>query len=231
MTIDNEFLTIDTAFNGLYNGLNEIAQNITDIKTMRADLEETGNFTNAYINEVCENETEKRAPAIAAVLDVMSASAAEINTATANILNTADLFEDPRITGAVTVASALTAPGGLSAAAVLVNQFKGNFAALNILASVSKDEKIKQVFERASLTLDTLEGVNSGINEGLTELTAFNIARDFNSLATACYSFNKTLERFVKLYGVDISLDDFAALRDLFEAKQAENIRAAFGLS
>lgn len=228
--IEKQLNDIALCFKGMFKDLNTIAENIAGVNTMKNELEAIGNYTPAYIEDVINKEiSEKRAPKNALVIDTIEAAIADFTDATNAILNAGDVFEDERLIAALSAVSNMDKTA-INAAGIVARQFAGNFPALELLASAAPCVEVRNVINKNNVDADALEALTDRMNEGVIELKVMNSARDFVGLATRVYNFEKVLRSNAETYGVIISADDYPALAALFEAKQGERIRAAFGL-
>lgn len=229
-SIDKDLKAIENCFKGFFKDLNTIAANIAAINKTRADMEATGNYTPAYIEDVLEKEKTAKAASNASAIDIITASVEDLQEAAKNILNASDVLEDVRIAPALASVGSLEGAEGVKAAEIIARQFSGNFPALNLLSATAKDARVKTVFTKASIDADGLEAMADNIGGALISLTSYNSALDFVGLTTRVYQLNKTLKADAAIFGVNINAEDYKALAELLEAKHDEDVRKAMGL-
>lgn len=230
--IEKHLKAFELSIKGMFEDLNAIAANITAVNTMRNDMTATGNYTAAYIEDVITKEiNEKRAPKNALIIDTISAAIEDLKNETLSILDAGDVLEDERLTAALSAVANMDPNADVTAAAeIIANQFKGNFPALELLAAVSNNTKVKAVFSKKCVNSDSLEDITDELKAGLTTLTSMNSAGDFVGLFTRCYEYNKVLDKVAEVYGVAINADDYPLLTALSEAAEEKRMRDALGL-
>lgn len=229
-SIDKDLKAIENCFNGFFKDLNTIALNIAAINKTHQDMEATGNYSPAYIEDVLEKEKTAKAASNASAIDIINAGLEDLKEAAIHILNASDFLEDVRIVPALASVGSLEGAEGIKAAEIIARQFSGNFPALSLLSATAKDARVKTVFAKASIDADGLEAMTDNVGAALISLTSYNSALDFVGLATRVYQLNKTLTADAAKFGVIINGEDYKALAALLEAKHNEDVRKAMGL-
>ena len=100
-SIDKDLKNIEYSIKGMFKDMDALALNIAAVNKTRADMEATGNYTPAYIEDVLEKEKTAKAGINAGLIDTIGAAVEDLKEATANILNASDVLEDPRLSPAL----------------------------------------------------------------------------------------------------------------------------------
>lgn len=230
-TITKSLENISKTITGFFKDLDTISKDIIDIKTTRADLESNGNYTKTYIDELIEKETQSKSGHIATTIDTLRAGVEDLKEYTHEINDATDVYDDARLTAAIATVQGLKEGTSQSkeVCKLLINQFKGNFPAIQILGALAPETE-KGLFSKMTVTNDDLELMTDDIGGAIITLESMNISGDLTGLSTRIYDLEKDLSRIATQYGVKINRDDYKSLSLLFEAKQNDDMRAALGL-
>lgn len=226
-TIDSNLKTITLSFKGFFKDLETIAANIAALNKSRQDMEATGNYTAAYIDDVMKKEEANKLVAINGAINTIIAGVEDFTEAAFNILNASDVLEDTRIAPALASVGSLKGREGAAAAEIIARQFAGNFPVLNLLAASAPDASAKDVLRKHSIDAEGVEAMGDNIG---SDALAINNTSDITEISTRVYKLAKVLKSDALAFGVNINMEDFKALSALLEAKKLEDVRQAMGL-
>lgn len=192
--IENELKKTASSFDAIYENINTIFTSIAALDTMRVDMENTGNYTGAYINDLIEKETaNKTTPNNAACIDKIEIAYNSIFENIAAIIGAPDALENTKLNNAISIVSNLKAatPDALETAKRIASDFRGVFPCLDFLASVAVVPDIAIIFASETMTLDALEILKDNTSDKIGAIKRANVDGDMREVFTRLVSFTK----------------------------------------
>lgn len=241
-TSEKAIKTAGAIFDNIAANLAAIAATTRANGVSIGDISANGNYSEEYKTELTEKENTKAAAEITNAAVNVNMALSELKAQTEAILNATDILDDGKLSAALLVVKGLDETG-ITPVKALINQFKGDFASLDLLAATAGNPDIKAVIFSSSLNLNEFEGYSDNIadyTEKLINATRAGSGADpqsgarpdmFNISVIVC-DLIKVISELSKFYGVDFAAicEKNAQLAAYMSAATEAKYRRALGL-
>ena len=153
VTSDKLIAKTPVIFNALVSDCNAIASETRKNGAVLDDINTNDIYSQAYKQELSEKYNKQASDSIIATLTDINTQIDNLAVIVEDINAVNDLFNDNKLTGALLAISSVDVSGNYPPVVnAICNQFKGDFASLNLLALTAKETEFKAIIYKYYLS-------------------------------------------------------------------------------
>lgn len=166
VTSDKLIAKTPVIFNALASDCNAIASETRKNGAVLDDINTNDIYSQAYKQELSEKYNKQASDTIIATITDINTQIDNLAVIVEDINAVNDLFNDNKLTGALLAISSVDVSGNYPPVVnAICNQFKGDFASLQIIANTAKQPEIKAIIYKYYLSVDDMHEIVISIKD------------------------------------------------------------------